>query len=223
MPPLGDDEVPRPVRRPRRADGSSAYAHRSRQARRPGHGQAAHRASRGWHPDTIVAAYLVPDELVVLEETRSVRGFLLNQIVWIVLAVAAAALITSLGQELLTGLAFLGFAAFIAYLAVQALQAWFTRYVVTDLRVLRVSGVLNRHAEFIPWGKVTDITRSESLLQWWAHTATIRIESANEHSGFRAIDDVDDPANFYRVLVQMVDRKQGRIGDVRPTGRSGRP
>lgn len=215
MSPTGDGpDAPRPVVRARRHGGTSAYGPR---ARRPGAGQSAHRASRGWHPDTIVAAYLVPDELVVLEETRSVRGFLLNQIVWIVLALAAAALITSLGQALFTSVAFLGIAAFTAYLAVQALQAWFTRYVVTDLRVLRVSGVLNRHAEFIPWGKVTDITRSESLLQWWAHTATIRIESANEHSGFRAIDDVDDPANFYRMLVQMVDRKQGRIGDVRPT------
>jgi Bacterial PH domain len=216
MPPTeGDPNAPEPIRRPRHGDGSSAYSGRSR---RPGAGQATHRASRGWHPETIVAAYLVPDELVVLEETRSVRGFLLNQIVWIVLALAAAALISSFGQAVLVALSFLGLVAFAVYLAVQALQAWFTRYVVTDLRVLRVSGVLNRHAEFIPWGKVTDITRSESLLQWWAHTATIRIESANEHSGFRAIDDVDDPANFYRVLVQMVDRKQGRIGDIRPAG-----
>ncbi|CAN5713528.1 hypothetical protein BH10ACT3_BH10ACT3_13330 [soil metagenome] len=94
---------------------------------------------------------------------------------------------------------------------------------MTALRVLRVSGVLNRNAEFIPWGKITEITRSESLLQWWAHTATLRIESANENSGFRAIDDVDDPGNFYRVLVQMVDRKQGRIADIRERDDTRRP
>ena len=207
----GWDRVP-PVRRPPRHGGSSARSSRGR--RRPGAGQSAHRASRGWHPDTIVSAYLVPGERVVLEETRSVRGFLLNQLVWIVLAVIGLVVVASLGQAAVTALGVLGLAAFGVYLAVQALKAWFTRYVVTDLRVLRVSGVLNRNAEFIPWGKVTDITRSESLLQWWAHTATIRIESANERSGFRAIDDVDDPAYFYRVLVEMVDRKQGRLGDI---------
>jgi hypothetical protein len=223
MSPPGDAaEEFEPVRRHRVTHGSSGRA-RSAGDRtsvyhggrgRPGAGQSSHRASRGWHPDTIVAAYLVPGERVVLEETRSVRGFLLNQIVWIVLALVVLVLVATLGQPALMALGLVGLVAFAVYLAVQALQAWFTRYVVTDLRVLRVSGVLNRHAEFIPWGKVTDITRSESLLQWWAHTATIRIESANEHSGFRAIDDVDDPAHFYRVLVEMVDRKQGRLGDI---------
>ena len=113
------------------------------------------------------------------------------------------------------GLAVLG-----AVIGVRALQAWFTRYVVTDLRVMRVHGILNRHAEFIPWGKVTDITRSETIFQWMARTATIRIESANERSGLRTIDDVDDPGYFYRVLVEMVDRKQGRIDDVTPPTRS---
>ena len=106
-----------------------------------------------------------------------------------------------------------------AVIAFRALQAWFTRYVVTDLRVLRVHGILNRHAEFIPWGKVTDITRSETIFQWLARTATITIESANERSGLRTVDDVDDPGYFYRVLVEMVDRKQGRISDSSPPRR----
>ncbi len=179
---------------------------------RPGAGQSARRAPRGWHPERIVEAYLVPDERVVLEETRSVRGFLMAQAPWLVLVVVAVGVVASLEQPALTGLALLAAFGIAGYLAFEALQAWYTRYVVTDLRVLRVSGVLNRNAEFIPWGKVTDITRRESMLQWLAHTATIRIESANERAGFRAIDDVDDPDHFYRVLVEMVDRKQGRVG-----------
>jgi uncharacterized membrane protein YdbT with pleckstrin-like domain len=153
----------------------------------------------------------------VVEETRSVRAFLVAQAPWLALIAVLVGLVASLEEPTLTGLAVVGASAAVVYLLVQALQAWFTRYVVTDLRVLRVSGVLNRNAEFIPWGKVTDITRSESLVQWLAHTATIRIESANERSGFRAIDDVDDPDRFYRVLVKMVDRKQGRIEDISPT------
>ncbi len=183
-------------------------------AARLGAGQSTERASRGWHPDSIVDAYLVPGERVVLEETRSVRGFLMNQAILIVAVVLAVFLNAMLGQVLLTSVALVMCLVFAGFIAIRALQAWFTRYVVTDLRVLRVSGVLNRRAEFIPWKKITDITRSESLLQWWARTATICIESANDGSGFRSIEDVDDPAYFYRVLVEMVDRKQGRLKDI---------
>lgn len=182
--------------------------------RRPGAGQSRRRASRGWHPETIVASYLVEDERVALEETRSVRGFLVAQAPWLAIVALGLMVVLQYGNVLLSSLAVLAAVIGGALLAMRALQAWFTRYVVTDLRVLRVSGVLNRKAEFIPWGKVTDISRSETLVQWLAHTATIRIESANERSGFRTIDDVDDPDHFYRTLVKMVDRKQGRIHDV---------
>lgn len=186
---------------------------------RPGAGQSPSRAPRGWHPDDIVAGYLVQGERVVLEETRSVRGFLVGQIVWILLALAVAALMVWTLGSAATGVAVFGILVLGGVIGFRALQAWFTRYVVTDLRVMRVHGILNRHAEFIPWGKVTDITRSETIFQWMARTATIRIESANERSGLRAIDDVDDPGYFYRVLVEMVDRKQGRIEDVTPPTR----
>lgn len=195
----------RPGSRPLRPSGRTS---------RPGAGQSTQRASRGWHPDTIVDAYLVPGERVVLEETRSVRGFLMNQLLWFCVVLLALLLVALIGQALITSLAVIACLGFTGFVAIRALQAWFTRYVVTDLRVLRVSGVLNRRAEFIPWKKITDITRTESLLQWWARTATICIESANDGSGFRSIEDVDDPAYFYRVLVEMVDRKQGRLKDI---------
>lgn len=199
--------TPRPVvRRPARAS-------------RPGAGQSRGRAPRGWHPDDIVAGYLVPDERVVLEETRSVRGFLVGQLVWVVVGLVVSALLLSALGAVVAPLVVVGLFALGAVIGVRALQAWFTRYVVTDLRVLRVHGILNRHAEFIPWGKVTDITRSETIVQWVARTATIRIESANEKSGLRTVDDVDDPDYFYRVLVEMIDRKQGRIADVTPPRR----
>jgi len=180
---------------------------------RPGGGQAERRASRGWRPDTIVAAYLVAGENVRLDESRSVRGFLINQLLWAVLAVGVAGVLVAVGEPVLVALALLGLAGYTAYVAVQAVQAWFTRYVITDLRLLRVSGVLNRQAEFIPWVKVTDVSRSETLFQWAARTATIRVESANERSGFRVIDDVDDPDTFYDMLVRMIDLKQGRVAN----------
>jgi len=182
---------------------------------RPGAGQASGRAPRGWHPKDIVESYLMDDERVVLEETRSVRGFLVGQSVWVVLALILAWVLVAMFGSAGAILALVGSVVLGSVIAFRALQAWFTRYVVTDLRVLRVHGILNRHAEFIPWGKVTDITRSETIFQWLARTATITIESANERSGLRTVDDVDDPGYFYRVLVEMVDRKQGRISNAK--------
>ncbi len=169
------------------------------------------RVPRSWHPDEIVRDYLVRGERVVLEETRSLRSWLLDQAVIITVGLVVFAVLCSVGSDWAIALGFVALLAAGAYLAVRGAQAWFTRYVITDLRVLRVTGVVNRHAEFIPWGKVTDIGRSESFLQWVAGTATIRIESANERSAFRAMDDVDDPAQFYKILVRMVDLKQGRV------------
>jgi len=171
------------------------------------------RVPRSWHPDQIVSDYLVRGERVVLEETRSVRAWLIDQTVWIVAAVVVFVVLSATGTDVGVGLGLVVVVGVAVFLSLRGAQAWFTRYVITDMRVLRVTGVVNRHAEFIPWAKVTDIARSESVLQWIAGTATIRIESANERSGFRAMDDVEDPARFYRVLVRMVDLRQGRIED----------
>ncbi len=190
-------------------------------SQRPGAGQSPGRAPRGWHPDDIVRSYLVPGERVVLEETRSIRGFLVGQVIWIAMAVVLSLFVVGTLGTGVTVLVVLCLTALCGVIGYRAVQAWFTRYVVTDLRVMRVHGVLNRHAEFIPWGKVTDITRSETIFQWVARTATIRIESANERSGLHTIDDVDDPGVFYRVLVEMVDHKQGRVGLSDPPRRIG--
>ena len=103
---------------------------------------------------------------------------------------------------------------FSVLIGIRALQASFTRYVVTDLRVLRVSGVLNRRGRVHslgqgdrhhPAGIAAAVDRP--------YRGTICIESANERSGFRSIDDVDDPDEFYRTVVRMVDLKQGRLSD----------
>jgi uncharacterized membrane protein YdbT with pleckstrin-like domain len=172
-----------------------------------GHG----RVPRSWHPETIAHDYLVRGERIVLEESRSVRAWIIDQSLVIVAGLALFLLLSSMGSDLSIGIGAVVLVLVAGFLAVRGAQAWFTRYVITDLRVLRVTGVFNRHAEFIPWGKVTDIGRSESFVQWLAGTATIRIESANERSAFRAMTDVEDPAQFYKVLVRMVDLKQGRV------------
>ncbi len=166
---------------------------------------------RGWRPDEIADSFLLADEKVLLNEHQSLRAWLLGQVplalggvvvvlvLWWVLGGASAAL----ASVVLLALA--------VVIAGRAFEASYTRYVITDMRVLRVSGVMNRNVEFIPWKKVTDVSRRESVFQWMVGSATIRIESANERSAFREMTDVHRPERFYRLLVTMVDRHNGRV------------
>lgn len=166
---------------------------------------------RRWNPDAIVEDYLLRDEEVKLDATRSFRSWLVDQTVWLLLGVAAFLALATVGSDVTITLGAGVLAVVGAWLTFDWNRKRFTRYVITDLRVLRITGVLHRRMEFIPWGKITDVSRSESFLQWLTGTATIRIESANERSAFRAMTDVSDPEHFYNVLVRMVDLRQGRV------------
>ncbi len=169
------------------------------------------RIPRRWNPDQIVDDYLVGDEVVKLETTRSFKSWLIEKAWVVIVGVGVFLVLATIGTDLTIGLSLVALLVLVAYMAVDWLRKRFTRYVITDLRVLRITGVLHRQMEFIPWGKITDVSRSETFLQWIAGSATIRIESANERSAFRAMTDVSEPDRFYRVLVRMVDLKQGRV------------
>ncbi|UDY37330.1 PH domain-containing protein [Dermatobacter hominis] len=166
---------------------------------------------RRWNPEEIVKDYVLRDEVVKLNVSRSFKSWLADQTIWLLIAVTVFLVFATVGSDVSIGLGLLVLVGAGGFLTWDWLRKRFTRYVITDMRVLRITGVLNRQMEFIPWGKITDVSRSESFMQWILGTATIRIESANEHSAFRAMTDVQDPAVFYRVLVQMVDLKQGRV------------
>lgn len=167
--------------------------------------------TRRWNPDAIVQDYLLRDEVVKLDVSRSFKSWLLEQVVWIAIGLAVFVGLATVGTDASIGLGMLVLVALGAFLTFDWLRKRFTRYVITDLRVLRITGVLHRRMEFIPWGKITDVSRSETFVQWMVGTVTIRIESANERSAFRAMTDVSDPDHFYNVIVRMVDLKQGRV------------
>lgn len=95
-------------------------------------------------------------------------------------------------------------------LVVRRLQAWYTRYALTDFRLIRSWGVVKRQLAWIPWSKVTDVLLVQTLAGRILGYATVRIESANEASGFKAVTDLRDPHRFHRVVTEMVQAKQGK-------------
>jgi uncharacterized membrane protein YdbT with pleckstrin-like domain len=108
-------------------------------------------------------------------------------------------------------LAFVAFDIVVVWLVVQRLQVFYTRYVITTFRVLRTSGVLTRKNEWIPWVKITDLSFRQTMLGRIFGYATIRIESANEESGLKDLSDLKDPVRFNRILVEMINAKQGTV------------
>jgi uncharacterized membrane protein YdbT with pleckstrin-like domain len=108
-------------------------------------------------------------------------------------------------------LAFLALDVLLIWLVVKRLRDYYTRYVITTFRVMRVSGVLARHNAWIPWVKITDLSFHQSIAGRLFGYASIRIESANEDSGFRELRDLKDPVRFNRILVEMISAKQGAV------------
>jgi uncharacterized membrane protein YdbT with pleckstrin-like domain len=80
-----------------------------------------------------------------------------------------------------------------------------------QVRSQRVSGILTRTNAWIPWVKITDLTFSQTLGGRLFGYATIRIESANEESGLQDLSDLKEPIRFNRILVEMINTKQGNV------------
>ena len=163
---------------------------------------------RAWHPEQLVNDLLVGDEQVYEFASPDWRVVLLDQA-----PMAALGLVVTLLANAAIGLgsAAIVFLVLASILGWRALDAWHTRYVLTDFRVLRTSGVLDRRVEFIPWRKVTDVSLQRSFWQRLVGASTIRIESANEASQFRAMTDVRNPREFFKMLQAVMAAYSGRV------------
>jgi len=94
-------------------------------------------------------------------------------------------------------------------LGFQRLADRYSAYVITNARMIRMSGVFNNSVESIPWIRVTDVHFERSFLERLLGCATLNIESANETMGLRRMSGIADPFEFNRHLVDMVVAKQG--------------
>jgi uncharacterized membrane protein YdbT with pleckstrin-like domain len=177
-------------------------------------------------PDQIVRSYLTTDERMVLIDQPSTNAFLVEATKELILiAVVGLLTIAWVGGGGGSSVAAVGFVVIdllAIWLIIKRMRYWYTRYVLTDFRVIRSWGILKRQMAWIPWAKVTDISMTQSALGRVLGYATVRIESANEDSGFKEIKDLRQPHRFHRVISEMVEAKQGKTlpywfqGDGRP-------
>jgi uncharacterized membrane protein YdbT with pleckstrin-like domain len=165
-------------------------------------------------PDEIVRSYLTTDERMILVDQPSTKAFVVEAFREIAILglvmIFTIYLIADGGSSVAAALGFIAIDILAIVLIVQRMQRWFTRYVLTDFRVIRSWGILNRQMAWIPWANVTDISLTQTFLGRTFGYATVRIESANEASGFKEINDLREPHRFHRVIAEMVEAKQGK-------------
>jgi membrane protein YdbS with pleckstrin-like domain len=171
---------------------------------------------RSWLPlpDEIIEEYLGHGERMIYNDHPSFQAFVTEHILLVLgLFVAAGLFVGVVLNGSLTAilLTFLVMAIVLLVLVLIRLSERYTSYVITNVRIMRVSGILTRRVHSIPWMRVTDLTYDQSWLGRMLGYATLHIESANEEGGLRDLVGVSKPVLFNRYLVDMVVAKQGPI------------
>ncbi len=82
---------------------------------------------------------------------------------------------------------------------------WYVeRFVVTDRRVLLISGLLTRKVAVMPLVKVTDLTYEQTITGRALDYGSFVIESAGQHQALSRIDYLPDPNQHYLQVSQLL-------------------
>jgi membrane protein YdbS with pleckstrin-like domain len=148
------------------------------------------------------------------EHPAKVAVLFSNLLGWI----AAAGLLV-IGLRNLSTLPLVAAGFLMIYLGVKALMAYYTRYLITSMRVVKMQGVLTRRLDWMPLSRITDITFKQNPLERLFSFADMRIVSASPDTGLQALLDVADPVEFHRILTVTVEAKNAHVALVRRYGR----
>jgi membrane protein YdbS with pleckstrin-like domain len=163
-------------------------------------------------PDEVIDQYLGHGERMIHSDHPSFQAFAVqNTILFLVLFVFATVFlgVSFNGSFMSAGLVFLVLGIVLLYLVLKRLRERYTSYVVTNVRIMVISGVFSRRAHSIPWVRVTDLTYEQNLVGRLFGYATLHIESANEEGGLRDLEGISDPLRFNQYVIDMVVAKQG--------------
>ena len=171
---------------------------------------------RAWLPlpDEIIEEYLGHGERMIHNDHPSFRAFVIENLLLVLGLFVAAGLFVGVvlnGSFMAVLVTFLVLTVALLVLVLKRLSERYTSYVITNVRIMRVSGVVTRRVHSIPWMRVTDLTFDQTWLGRLLGYATLHIESANEDSGLRDLAGVSKPMEFNQYLVDMVVAKQGPI------------
>jgi membrane protein YdbS with pleckstrin-like domain len=160
-------------------------------------------------PQAVIRQNLGPTEYVLHTARPATWAFVLQNLsglsIGVLIAFVAGAVAVTVGG--LTGLAIFIFV--VSTLAVVFLSKrfseYYTLYVFTDDRVMKLSGVLTRSEASINWERVTDIAWDQSFAGRLLGFATLRVDSANEKAVLKELKDIPNRAEVNQVVTERLD------------------
>jgi hypothetical protein len=153
----------------------------------------------------IVAKYLLPAERVVIVQRRH----------WAVLAGPVAitagglliAFVLDTGMPpapLVRDIIWIAWGLLLSWLIWHLMEWWFDRFIVTDRRIMLVTGLVTRKVAMMPLVKVTDMSYQRSVLARLLGYGEFIMESAGQDQALRNVTFVAQPDWLYREMCALL-------------------
>jgi membrane protein YdbS with pleckstrin-like domain len=92
---------------------------------------------------------------------------------------------------------------------IRVIWKWFEwqieRVLVTNRRIVEVSGIITRRVASMPLAKVTDLTYRRSPLARFLNYGELILESAGQHQALESISYIPRPDQFYRDFTELLN------------------
>jgi hypothetical protein len=106
----------------------------------------------------------------------------------------------------ITGFLVLAWLGVIIWAAWKIVDWWFDRFILTNKRVMVVSGVITRNVAMMPLQRVTDMKYVQSALGRVLNYGTFELESAGQDQALRSIPHLPSPNELYlRIVEEMYE------------------
>jgi uncharacterized membrane protein YraQ (UPF0718 family) len=152
-------------------------------------------------------------EVILFHKAPDLKAWWVNQIPDNLVIAVLLGVSVLVDTTLVRVVALLAAIVLIGAMVTRLLDLAFTRFVLTNHRIIRLSGVIRRDHDWMAWNKVTDVSIKRSLTDRFYDTATIRIQSANEQTGLKDMSDVPEPIVFAKLVADLVHSPGHRNSD----------
>jgi membrane protein YdbS with pleckstrin-like domain len=160
-------------------------------------------------PQSVIRQNLGPTEQVVKTYRPALPAFLLRNFTELTIGLAVAILSLFVGVAVggITGLAISIFviSTEVVIFLVKRFTEYYTLYVFTDDRVMKLSGVLKRNEASINWERVTDIAWDQSFTGRLFGFATLKVDSANEKAALKELRDIPNRGEVNQIVTGLLD------------------
>src|SRR6266511_537698 len=115
----------------------------------------------------------------------------------------------------LVTVAILVYAAVLSWIAWRVGDWWFDRFILTNKRVMVVSGIITRNVAMMPLLRVTDMKYVQSPLGRVLNYGHFELESAGQEQALRKISNLPNPNELYlRIVEEMYEPEavEARLG-----------